>query len=567
MNRRTRILLTIIVSACMNSHFADCQHTRVGAEDNRIVFTDITSQAGIKFEHTSSQEKRYILESMSGGVALFDYDNDGWLDIYFVNSCTVASVSDPHCARSALYHNNHDGTFTDVTEASGLGYPGFGMGVCTADIDGDGFEDVYVTGFGGNHLYHNNGNGTFTDITDKAGVKAGGWSTGCAFADYDRDGKLDLFVSRYVHFDPSHLPEFGSGMTCQYRGVAVQCGPRGLQGEGDLLFHNNGDGTFTEVAKAAGVSDDQGLFGLGVAWFDYDQDGWPDLFVANDSGPNYLYHNLRNGKFEEVGFASGTALSSAGNEQGSMGVAVGDYDAQGRFSLFVSNFAEQGAELYRNDGDGSFSDVSFAAGIAAPSLPYVKWGTAFFDYDNDGWPDIFEANGHVYPQVQSQSGGASESYLQRKLLYHNNGNGSFSEVAAQHEAALTVPRSSRGVAFGDLFNEGDIDIVINNIDGTPNVLRNDGGNRLNWLLVHLIGKGMNRSAIGAVVHVRTGQHTQMGLVQSGSSYLSQSDKRLHFGLGTASFADRVDVTWPDGTVTTLEHVTANQIIEIRQPPG
>lgn len=567
MKRRSVNLISILLLSCAGCRIANSQPNHGAGDDTRIVFTDITAQAGIDFEHVSSQEKRYILESMSGGVALFDYDNDGWLDIYFVNSCTVATASNAHCARSALYHNNHDGTFTDVTEASGLAYPGFGMGVCTADIDGDGFEDVYVTGFGGNHLYHNNGNGTFTDVTDKSGVRAGGWSTGCAFGDFDRDGKLDLFVSRYVHFDPAHMPEFGSGLTCQYRGVAVQCGPRGLPGEGDLLFHNNGDGTFTDVAKAAGVSDDQGLFGLGVAWFDYDKDGWPDLFVANDSGPNYLYHNLHNGKFEEVGFASGTALSSAGNEQGSMGVAVGDYDAQGRLSLFVSNFAEQGAELYRNEGDGNFSDVSFAAGVAAPSLPYVKWGTAFMDYDNDGWPDIFVADGHVYPQVQSTSGSASESYLQRKLLYHNNGNGTFKEVAAQHGTALMVPRSSRGVAFGDIDNDGDVDIVINNIDGKPNVLRNDGGNRLNWLLVHLLGKGMNRSAIGAVVQVHTGQHTQMGLVQSGSSYLSQSDKRLHFGLGTASFADRVEVTWPDGTVTTLEHVTANQIIEIRQPPG
>ena len=567
MNRRVRDLAFISMSWCALYQFSHCQQSHVGTDDTRIIFTDITAQAGITFQHTSSQEKRYILESMSGGVALFDYDNDGWLDIYFVNSCTVPTASDPRCARSALYHNNHDGTFTDVTEASGLRYPGFGMGVCTADIDGDGFEDVYVTGFGGNHLYHNNGNGTFTDVTDKAGVRGGGWLTGCAFADYDRDGKLDLFVSRYVHFDPSHLPKFGSGMTCQYRGVPVQCGPRGLQGEGDLLFHNNGDGTFTEVAKAAGVSDEQGLFGLGVAWFDYDQDGWPDLFVANDSGPNYLYHNLHNGKFEEVGFASGTALSSAGNEQGSMGVGIGDYNAQGRFSLFVSNFAEQGAELYLNDGDGSFSDVSFATGIGAPSLPYVKWGTAFFDYDNDGWPDIFVANGHVYPQMQSQFGNASESYLQRKLLFHNNGKGSFSEVAARHGAALTVPRSSRGVAFGDLDNDGDVDIVINNIDGAPNVLRNDGGNRLNWLLVHLIGKGMNRSAIGAIVRLRLGQHTEMELVQSGSSYLSQSDKRLHFGLGSASFADQVDVTWPDGTATKLEHVSANQIVEIRQSPN
>ncbi len=544
---------------------AGSQQKPVLSDDEKIVFTDVTAKAGIGFQHTSSQEKRYILESMSGGVALFDYDNDGWLDIYLVNSCTVSTVGDPHCARSALYHNNHDGTFTDVTDSSGLGFPGFAMGVCTADVDGDGWEDIYVTAYGGNHLYHNNGNGTFSDITEKAGVKGSGWSTGCGFADYDRDGKLDLFVSRYVHFDPAHLPEFGSVKTCQYRGVPVQCGPRGLKGESDFLFHNNGDGTFTDVAKAAGVSDEQGLFGLGLAWFDYDQDGWPDLFVANDSGPNYLYHNLRNGTFEEVGFAAGPALSAAGNEQGSMGVAVGDYKGDGRFSIFVTNFAEQGSELYHNEGNGSFNDVSFASGIAPSSLPFVKWGTAFFDYDNDGWPDLFVANGHVYPQMQALSGSVTESYLQHKQLYHNNGNGTFTDVSARHGTALMVPRSGRGVAFGDLFNDGRIDIVINNIDGPATVLRNEGGSGKNWLTVHLVGKGFNRSAIGAVVRLRTGQHTQMDLVQSGSSYISQSDKRLHFGLGATAFADRVEVTWADGTISSLDHVPANQIVEMREP--
>jgi hypothetical protein len=562
MNRvvaRTLYILLVLVSFAPSA-----LSQKLAVNSDNVIFTDITPQAGIAFHHTYSQEKRYILESMSGGVALFDYDNDGWLDIYLLNSCTVGTASDPRCARSALYHNNHDGTFTDVTEASGLGYPGFAMGVCTADIDGDGFEDVYVTGFGANHLYHNNGNGTFADITAKAGVSGGAWSTGCGFADYDRDGKLDLFVSRYVFFDSTNLPKFGEGKTCQYRGLAVQCGPRGMQGSSDLLFHNNGDGTFSEVSKAAGVSDEQGLFGLGVGWFDYDQDGWPDLYVANDSGPNYLYHNLHNGTFKEVGFPLGVALSSDGNEQGSMGIAIGDYDSSGHFSIFVTNFAEEYDALYHMDADGTFSDVSYASKTAQSSLPFVKWGTAFFDYDNDGWPDLFVANGHVYPQLQSQVPGASQPYLQRKVLYHNNRDGTFDDVTSRHGAALLIPRSSRGAAFGDIFNDGNVDIVVNNIDGAPTLLRN-GGSRQHWLLIHLVGNGMNRSAVGAVVRLRSGSHTQMQVVQSGSSYLSQSDKRLHFGLGSATFADRIEVTWPDGQSTKLDNARADQILEIRQP--
>jgi hypothetical protein len=539
------------------------KHERTSGTSN-IVFTDVTAQAGITFQHTFSKDKRYILESMSGGVALFDYDNDGWLDIYLLNSCTVETALDPHCARSALYHNNHDGTFTDVTGASGLGYPGFAMGACTADIDGDGFEEVYVTGFGENHLYHNNGNGTFADVTARAGVKASLWSTGCGFADYDRDGKLDLFVSRYVFFDPKNLPKFGEGKTCQYRGLAVQCGPRGLQGSGDLLFHNNGNGTFSEVSHEAGVGDEQGLFGLGIAWFDFDHDGWPDLYLANDSGPNYLYRNLHNGKFKEVGLPLGVSLSSEGSEQGSMGVAIGDPDSTGSFSIYVTNFAEENDAFYHMDSDGNFSDISYAAKTAQTSLPFVKWGTAFFDFDNDGWPDVFVACGHVYPQLQGQGSELFQPYLQRKLLYHNRGNGSFEEVAAQHGTALLVQRSSRGAAFGDIFNDGNIDVVVNNIDGTPTLFRNQGSTGPHWLSLHLRGKGTNRSAVGAEVRLRSGNHTQMQVVRSGDSYLSQSDKRLHFGLGTARLADHIEVRWPDGQTTNLENVAADQILQVRQ---
>ncbi len=517
----------------------------------------------MNFEHTSSMEKKYILESMSGGVALFDYDNDGWLDIYLLNSCTVGNAKDPHCARSALYHNNHDGTFTDVTERSGLAYPGFAMGVCTADLDGDGYEDVYVTAFGGNHLYHNNGDGSFTDITKAAGVQGGGWSTGCAIADYDHDGRLDIFVSRYVNFDSSNLPKFGQGLTCRYHDVPVQCGPRGLPGTPDLLFHNEGQGTFSEVSKKAGVADEQGLFGLGAVWFDYDGDGWPDLYVANDSGPNYLYRNRHDGTFEDLSFASGTALSQEGNEEGSMGVAVGDYNSSGKLSIFVTNFAEQSDDLYRHEPDDSFTEVSFASKTGESSLPFVKWGTAFLDFNNDGWPDLMVVNGHVYPQVDTGGGGIPEHYLQRKLLYENKGDGTFAEVAASHGQALLVPRASRGAAFGDLFNSGNVDVVVNNLDGKATILKNTGG-AAHWITFRLHGSGTNRSAVGSEIHLFTGKHKQTQVVLAGSSYLSQDDKRLHFGLGESDRVDRAEVRWPDGSTTILKSLMADRFIDVEQ---
>jgi hypothetical protein len=386
-------------------------------EPASVTFTDITAESGITFVQTSSPEKKYIVESMSGGVALFDYDSDGWLDIYFVNSCNVDNYTDPKCARSALYHNEKGLRFTDVTDKAGVGYPGWGMGVCVADVDADGHDDLYVTTLGKNRYYRHRGDGSFEDVTDKAGVEGGGWSTGCAFADYDLDGDLDLFVSRYVKIDLKDLPEFGKDKTCQFRGVAVQCGPRGLPGTGDLLYRNNGDGTFAEVGKEAGVDDPQGFFGLGLAWFDYNGDHRPDLFVANDSNPNLFYKNLGNGKFQEVGFPTGVALSEDGSEQGSMGVALGDYNGDGRPDLFVTNFAEEYTILYRQDADGNFSDASFQSRSAASSLPYVGWGTAFFDYDNDGWQDILAVNGHVYPQLERVGVSGSVGYRQRKLLY------------------------------------------------------------------------------------------------------------------------------------------------------
>ena len=524
-----------------------------------VHFTDITEAAGIKFRHVSSPEKKYIVESMSGGVALFDYDNDGYLDIFFVNSLTVDLVKSGGKTRSALYHNNGDGTFTDVTDKAGVGDIGWGMGVAIGDYNNDGWDDIYVTCLGPNHLLRNNGNGTFTDVTQKAGVGDPRWSTGAAFVDYDNDGRLDLFVSNYVDFDVNNLPEFGKGRTCQFKGIPVQCGPRGLKGAGDTLYHNNGDGTFTDVSKKAGVSDPDGYYGLGVICSDFDGDGLVDIYVANDSTPNFLYHNNGDGTFKEVGFPSGTAVNENGSEQGSMGVTLGDYDHDGKLDLFITNFDDDYNTLYHNDGHGSFTDVSYAAKVAAVSLPYVGWGTWFFDYDNDGWVDLLVVNGHVYPQLPT--------YRQRNFVHHNNRDGTFTEVGEQLGAPFAEKRTGRGAAFGDIDNDGDVDVVINNLDGPPQLLRNDGGNTNNSILIKTIGVKSNRDGIGARVRVVSGGLTQIEEVYSGGSYLSQSDLRLHFGLEKRSKTDLIEVRWPGGNIDKVTNVGVNKILTIKEGQG
>ncbi len=523
-----------------------------------IQFTDITEKAGITFKHVSSPEKKYIVESMSGGVALLDYDNDGFLDIYFVNSLTTDLVKLNQKTKSALYHNNGDGTFTDVTDKAGLGDVGWGMGVATGDYDNDGFEDIYVTCLGSNHLFKNNGNGTFTDVTQKAGVDDQRWSTGAAFVDYDNDGKLDLFVANYVDFDVNHLPEFGKGRSCQFKGIPVQCGPRGLPGAGDSLFHNNGDGTFTDVSKKAGVSDPDGYYGMGVICSDFDGDGLVDIFVANDSTPNFLYHNNGDGTFKDVGFQSGTAVNENGSEQGSMGVTLGDYDNDGKLDLFITNFDDDYNTLYHNNGRGIFTDVSYAAKVAAVSLPYVGWGTKFFDYDNDGWVDLLVVNGHVYPQLPT--------YKQRNLVHHNNRDGTFSEVGAQLGAPFAEKRVGRGAAFGDIDNDGDVDVVINNLDGAPQILRNDGGTN-NSILIKTIGVKSNRDGIGTRIRVVAGDLKQVQEVYSGGSYISQNDLRLHFGLENRTKIDQIEVRWPSGTVDKLTNISANKILTVKEGQG
>ena len=530
-----------------------------GSQPIKIAFTDITTKAGITFKHVASPEKKYIVESMSGGVAFIDYDNDGDLDVYLVNSLTVDLVKSKGKTKSDLYRNEGDGKFTEVSAKAGVSDIGWGMGVAVGDYNNDGFEDMYVTCLGPDHLLKNNGNGTFTDVTAKAGVNDPRWSTGASFVDYDHDGNLDLFVSNYVDFDINNLPEFGQGKTCQYKSIPVQCGPRGLKGAGDSLYRNNGNGTFTDVTKEAGVTDPNGYYGLGIITSDFDEDGWIDVFIANDSTPNFHYRNKGNGTFEEIGFTAGTAVNENGSEQGSMGVTVGDYDHDGKFDLFVTNFADEYNTLYHNDGKNSFTDLSYAAKVAAVSLPHVGWGTKFFDYDNDGWVDLFVANGHVYPQLPA--------YRQPRLLHRNNRDSTFTEASAEFGEVLTENRASRGVAFGDIDNDGDVDLLIADLDGPPQLLRNDGGNANNSILIKTVGVKSNRSGIGARVTVVSGDLTQIDEVRSGDSYISQSDLRLHFGLEKRTKIDSIQVRWPSGTVDKVTGVGVNRVITIKEGQG
>jgi enediyne biosynthesis protein E4 len=526
---------------------------------------DITDQAGIRFEHEFSAEAHSILESMAGGVLLLDYDRDGWLDIYFTNAPTVAEALQGMKVRGALYHNNHDGTFTDVTEKAGIGKPCYAMGGAVGDYNNDGWPDIYVTCYGGNVLYRNNGDGTFTDVTKQAGVADGRWSTGAAFADYDGDGFLDLMVTNYVDLDLHHLPAFGSAMTCRFMGINVQCGPRGLKGSGDSLFHNNGDGTFSDVSKKAGVDDPNGYYGLGVIWTDFNNTGRPDIYVANDSTAGYLYRNEGNGKFSEIGMESGTALGEDGHEQAGMGVSVGDYLHTGRPSLVVSNFALDNTPLYRNGGNWDFQEVSYAAGVGLPSLPWVKWGIAFVDLDNDGWLDLFTVNGHVYPQADQLP--SSAKYREPKLVQLNQADGTFCDASEQTGPAVLEPRVSRGLAAGDLFNDGNMDLVVEDLVGKPMVLRNHGIPGRHWVGFELAGQKSNRMAIGARLKLVAGGMTQTDEIHSGGSYLSQSDTRVHFGLGTATSIDSLEIRWPSGKVETFKSLSADKFYNVLEGQG
>jgi len=524
---------------------------------------DITGSTGIKFEHLSSPEQKYIVESMSGGVALIDYDRDGWPDIYFTNAQSVEMALAGKKARSALYHNNHDGTFTDVTDKAGVGYPGWAMGAVVGDYNNDGWPDLLVTCFGGVVLYRNNGDGTFTDVTKQTGLSNdSGWATGAAFGDYDNDGWADLFVSHYVDLNLGNLPAFGSLKTCQYHGIDVQCGPRGLKGAPDNLYHNNGDGTFTDVSKKAGVDDSQNRFGLTAVWSDFNNDGRLDLFVANDGQPNYLYRNDGDGHFTDVAYLAGVAVNQDGVEQANMGLALGDYQHTGLFSVAITHFNDEYTALFRNDGKMNFSDVSYASGIAPATTPYVGWGDAFFDFDNDGWPDLFLVNGHVYPQVDSID--ITAKYREPGLLFLNQRNGTFKNISKLVGPAIQTPQVSRGVAIGDLFNDGRLDIVIENLEGGPMILRSQGGPANHWISFALEGTKSNRLALNARVKATAGDLVQTGEVLSGGSYLSQNDLRVHFGLGSREHVDKVEILWPDGKTEVRTNLAADHFYTTKE---
>jgi hypothetical protein len=529
------------------------------------VFRDIAAQAGLTASHISSPEKYYVIESMSGGVGLFDCDNDGRLDIVMVNGSTVDHYKQGGDFLVTLWHQEANLKFTDITEKAGLTRKGWGMGVAVADFDNDGNLDLFVTGYGGNALYRNKGNCTFEDVTDKAGVRGGGFSTGAAWADYDRDGNVDLFVSRYVHVDMNDLPAFGSTKFCQFKGAPVQCGPWGMEGETDLLYHNRGDGTFEEVSKKAGVDDPEKYYGLGVTWGDYDNDGWPDLFVADDATPNHLYHNNRNGTFTDEAMVGGIALNSEGQALGSMGVTWGDYDHSGRLSMFITEFADQPNTLYRNQGSRGFEDIAMPSHLGQPSLPLVGWGTTFFDMDNDGWLDLFVANGHVYPQMDTVKGSAA--YAEPMLLHRNLRNGTFEEVSKAAGLADMPLKSRRGAAFGDIANNGNIDIVVLNVGEPPSLLLNTNKIPNHRVLFRLVGTKSNRAAIGARVTIHAGGMTQFDEVRGGGSYLSQNDLRLHFGLGSATKIDLVEVRWPTGKTESFKDVAADKIYAITEEQG
>jgi enediyne biosynthesis protein E4 len=570
LDRRARLC----VLACLLVGWLVAHPVATSGKPPAISFTDVSAASGINVPHVSTPEKRYIIESMSGGAAVLDCDGDGYLDVATVNGSSVERFKAGGDPFVTLYRQMPDARnsvaapkFENVTLAAGLTRKGWGMGVTAVDYDNDGLVDLFVTGFNGNALYHGTGACKFQDVTEKAGVRGGGFSTGAAWADYDRDGQLDLFVARYVTIDLNNLPEFGSSLTCSYRGIRVQCGPRGLVGESDLLYHNRGNGTFEEVAQRAGVRDDKKYYGLGTTWGDYDNDGWPDLFVGNDATPNYLYHNNRNGTFSEVGIDVGVGYSEAGREQGSMGVTWGDFDLDGRLDLFISNFENEPNALYRNLGRAGFVDITLAAKIGQPSRPYVGWGTAFVDFDNDGWPDLLVANGHVYPQLELAQGQNKSGYRQPFLLFRNLGDGAFEEVAKDaglHELPLA---SRRGAAFGDLNNDGLVDVVVVNVGERPTVLLNTSDSQNQSVTLKLVQTRANREAIGARATLRTDSHTYLQEVQAGASYLSQNDLRLHFGLGPHEKIEGVEVRWSSGELETVAGVTANHILTITQGKG
>ena len=543
------------------------------ASELGISFLNVARESGLKAKtiYGGEHKNKYLLETTGCGVAFYDYDNDGWLDIFLVNGTRLEGFPAGNEPTSHLFRNNRDGTFTDVTLKAGVAHSGWGQGCCVGDYDNDGWDDLFVTYFGKNILYHNNGDGTFTDVSQKAGVAGNGrrWNTGCAFVDYDRDGKLDLFVANYIDMDLATAPVPESG-PCLYKSVMVACGPPGLQGGKNILYHNNGDGTFTDVSEAAGILTANGTYGLGVLTADFDNDGWPDIYVADDSTASALYQNKKNGKLQDIAIEAGCALSPDGKPQEGMGVSAADYDMDGNLDIVKTNFAGDTPSLYHNLGGASFEDATFTAGLGAHTQ-FLGWGCGFFDMDNDGWPDILICNGHVYPEVEQLK--TEAGYAQRKLLYQNLRNGHFADVSFQAGPGISEPCPSRGAAFGDFDNDGDIDIVVNTVNDYPQLLRCDSKLSNNWIKVRTIGTKSNRSGIGArltcVTQVagESKPHRQIDEVRSGGGYFSQSDLRVHFGLGKAERVDVLEIRWPSGQVDTLKDIKANQVIYVKEGAG
>ena len=591
-------LNAVLVLLAMIAVTASAQSTRPTtphpATPPKPLFTDVTQSAGINFHLLcGSREKLYIVETQCGGAAAFDYDNDGWMDILLIDGSSIedykAGPGSPvgpvlaqrgggKCHPPRLYHNNHDGTFTDVSAKSGLNFCGWSYGVAIGDYDNDGWEDVYITGYHGSALYHNNHDGTFTDVTAKAGVaNSTEWATSAAFGDYDNDGNLDLIVADYVDVDMNNLPPFGQGPFCQYRGIPVNCGPRGLKGARDRLFHNNGDGTFTDVTEKLNIDPDR-YYGLGVLWLDYDKDGCLDLYIADDSSPSLLYHNNCHGGFTEVGAEAGVAYSSDGREQAGMGIDSADYDRDGWPDIVKTNFSDDTKNLYHNDHNGEFTDMAGPAGIAALGYPYLGFGVKFFDYDNDGWPDIFMANGHVDAQVEGQSFGVD--YAERPFLFHNLGYlsktdpsklGKFEEIGEKSGPALARKYIARAALTADFWNRGRQDLLVTTMDGSPVLLRNEVPSPGHWLRIRTVGHKSNRDGFGARVEISSadpngakGTFTQYAEVRAGSSFESSCDPRLHFGLGSATRVDSITVRWPSGQIDHLGPVAADQEIVIEE---
>src|SRR5262245_58110265 len=540
---------------------------KLNASPPKVQFQDIAAKAGLTARHVTGapSEKKYIIETTGSGVALFDYDNDGWLDIFLVNGTTLEGFPRGREPINHLYRNNKNGTFTDVTEKANLARGGWGQGACVGDFDNDGYDDLFVTYWGQNALYRNNRNGTFTDVTEKAGMlhKAVRWSSGCSFLDYDKDGDLDLFVANYVDFDISKTPAKGSNQYCQWRGVPVMCGPRGLPAGANILYQNSGDGTFTDVSEKSGIAKPTGRYAFTSLVSDYDNDGWPDIYVACDSTPNILYHNEGDGTFTDIGFISGTAVNEDGQEQAGMGVSTADYDHDGFFDIVKTNFADDVPTLYHNGGDGSFVDVTYTAQLGV-NTRFLGWGTGFFDFDNDGWKDIFMVNGHVYPEVEALN--ANSPYKQERLIFWNLRNGTFLDISAQAGQGILDRRSSRGAAVGDLDNDGGLEIVVNNMNDTPSLLKNYG-EKQNWILIKTVGSKSNRDGIGARVTVVAAGLKQMDEVRSGGSYISQNDLRLHFGIGGATRVERVEILWPSGRKESFENLKANQVAVLEEGKG